>query len=512
VKICLKLFSISFLISLKLNAAAYNEVFDDTGQIRPQYQSFISNNYDRSIHGPDRLELLFPKTDDAYPLLDRPLDDAIRILPTPVILSNEEYRFLQLASEQRARTLAAFFDDVVYHDGEKVLASGLMSADELRSIFRVEGSYGSLESLRHIYKNVDPLRINFWFGPDMVRTENGGFQTLEDNIGLIGGMADVTATHEAFIGLRLNSDAEIYSPLRAAIETFLSDLPPDRWQTDVIALLPRQSYSKNIQLSDDEAARRRDTLMDMNIKIADLHEIEDSQHQIYIHSGQYKKVINFSDVSSLFDSALPVHSLLQAFAAGKTELMTSPGVNRLANKSILVKFDQLVRLYLGEQPFVQTAKTEWIRCSNEIDKALISLDQFLLQPACVIKQSDGSQGRQVYFPQNMTARLRRNLSEQILEFNALGRVQANLDLPYFVRQDFIDQSYIPVGADTSWVRFLIDYRPITFIYHGVPDTRAMIWGRANLKMPNSLANVSRGGLETVVLTPNLCADLLKAKP
>lgn len=500
------IFLAAFAIAIVSQAEPYNEVVDEHGQLRKPYADFVENHYDAKKHGPERSQILFPTPLGANSFLDRPLDDSIALLPTPVVLSEADYQLIQHSSAQRAKALAEFFNDVVLHNSERISKSGIISDSQIESIFNADNDSRNLRWLRRVYgSNAHNGKINFWHGSDNVRDENGEFKIIEDNTGQLGGTGDIEATHTAFakqLGLTL---PKLKYPIEEAIERFLADIPKEHWADQVIAVVSSTDFDfSDLKLDDNEDYRQYLALKNLGLNVTTMsHLAEKSIDEI----DKLRKVVSLYDIVTSRDkhNEIPL-TLLGHFTTGQLEFMVSPGVDQISNKALLPYMDALIRFYLNEEPALKTAPTRIISLIDSLSDNCFSNDSKV-----VIKKTNACQGSAVYIPHFMTEQQKAHLNKtHIKNWMAWGAFNHYEDIPFFVSQDYIDQSYVPTTASgQSWVRFNVDFRPLNYVFHNEPNVKPLIWGRANFKFPNYLTNVSRGAMESVVTTPHLCSHLLK---
>lgn len=463
----------------------YNEVTGPSGELNPAYAEFVR----RSGVNP------YPVSAAAVnALMGMPLNDAIKILPIPAVLSTADYARLQQGARLRARTLARFFADVMFDGAAKVIASKILTEQQIQAIFRTENEAFILEDLRRMWSGRSLKDVGFIFGPDVVRNPKGEFRVLEDNVGLIGGIGDLAATHQAFFSAH-GSTFEFQPPLVEAIKKFVNG--------QTAAVIYRRSKSTDgIKPADQEDVRIREIAAGLGLKVIDLASLtEDSQDLYDILNGKYQKLVNISAIHNLKDPATR-DKIFEAFRARKFDLFAAPGITAVGSKALLPVMDKLTELYFSQSAQLATQPTEWILAASELDK---------IRKGWVVKKSNGAQGSEVYVLDHLTEEGRQNLILKVTQWEVGGQASFGAQMPYYVRQELVDPSYIPADLNNSWVKFNVDFRPHVFVVNGEPSTPA-IWGRASWKIPGVLNNVSQSAMELIVTTPGQCERTLMSAP
>jgi uncharacterized circularly permuted ATP-grasp superfamily protein len=469
---------------------AYNEAVDEQGNLRPAYTRFAAQTG----------HITYPvSTDTVGHLLNSPMQDKIKILPIPLVLSGADYRLLQKGAQQRAQALMEFFADVVIGDGKIIERSGLLSRSQISGLFKTDRQTVSLDTLRAVWHSKRREDINFIFGPDVVRNPQGHFVVLEDNVGTVGGLGDLAATHQSFFS-QTGDQTSLQPPLIAAVEQFLSDIPRENWGEEAIVLYHENgeeepaSLKTSIKPEDDEDKRIAKAVKGLGLKILKYSDVKDANDKFAeLAAGRYKKIINLGDIQNMGLGYTELNTMMEAYRDGKFQLFLSPGVGFLSTKALLPFVDDFVRIYLKEEPLLRSQPTK-----------LVSSPQDLAQPGnWVVKKADGLQGEEVYVLSNLTEMGRAALATNIQAWVAFSNLKDNQSIPWFIMQEYVEPSYVPAEMPTSWVKFNVDFRPHVFVTGGKSQPPA-IWGRANWKLPGFLNNVSQNAMELVVTSDDLC--------
>ncbi len=464
--------------------AQFNEAIDDQGEFRASFVEYAKSTQ-RPPYPVDPRE--------ATRLLGMPMGDAIKILPIPSVLSVDEYGLIQRGAQLRARTLLAFFADVIFNNSAKVTASGLLTHAQIHAIAQNESVSYNIEFLRKVWVGRSEKDLSMIYGPDIVRNTEGRFRVIEDNVGQIGGVGDIAATHNAFFSLQ-GTAGELNPPLLQAIEVFLKDIPRNDWSKRAVILYRGGTKLEGVKPVDDEDNRLDDLAKKLGIEIITPSSLQPESEQLKrFIAGEFTKVIN---IASVFDlpTFTSIQKVLDAFTARKLDFMNGPGMDILGNKGLLPVMDKLTELYLVQPPLLETQTSEWVLSSADLKD---------LNSGWVIKKSDGNQGNQVFILDDLTSQGRDNLRRHIDDWAISETIKNNHAPAVFIKQKLIDVSYLPAEATKTWINFNVDFRPHTFVIAGEP-LKPAIWGRASPKIPGVLNNVSQSAMELIVTTPSHC--------
>ncbi|MFZ4714542.1 MAG: circularly permuted type 2 ATP-grasp protein [Bacteriovoracaceae bacterium] len=170
---------ILFLFSLSLWAQDihYNEVFDDAGNVRQKYKQIYEQYKTLSFEQKQNIMALTS--------LDFQGDNMVH--PLPRILDQSEYQILKKGVEQRGKAISLFLKD--HYSGAKNY-SRVIPQDVIAQIIDRNGetAWGNY---------IKPENVSFWYGPDIIRDNQGNFRVIEDNPGFIGGVGDLELASES---------------------------------------------------------------------------------------------------------------------------------------------------------------------------------------------------------------------------------------------------------------------------------------------------------------------------
>ncbi|NQZ00543.1 MAG: circularly permuted type 2 ATP-grasp protein [Bdellovibrionales bacterium] len=467
----------------------YNEIADQGGQLRSAYRAIV-DGYDN--------QLLTPSQQRIQNLTVSPLSDQIQILPVPLVLEQREYDRMKKGVEQRAMALRALFEDVVLGEGRIYQEIQDMTAARIDQVFQAEGY--SLEFLKAVWRTREISAFAGFYGPDLIRGAEGKWYVLEDNMGNIGGTADLTAVNNlvrAEVGARSHSK----SHLQMSVEAFLESHGLTADDPGVLAITYRDApkgpdWNRPKDIEDE---RRYQILKEMGFKNLVIADGPSKEEWAGHMQKRWKAVVNIAHPDFGDDYRLSRQYSHDFFGGSSTPFFRSPGASVVGSKYFSVHINKLIAFYLGQRPILKTPETK-----------VVTAQSLRRNPrAWVVKGINGQQGSSVKVLQRATAdeiEYMQTLSEDWQAYYELGRGQINF--PKWVQQRYVEPSYIPAGVPDSWERFSVDVRPISYMHQGQVLAPTAPWGRAVSKTSAELNNVSRGAFELGVMVVNSCSGQL----
>lgn len=162
----------------------FDEVFDEEGRPRRHYEAAVRflQRFGRRFIG-------------RFPARSRRLSGDLPLTAMPRILSRAEHALLARGTAQRARAIRALYLDSL---AEQTFRDAVIPGAVFDAVLRRTGETRYREILRARPK----MDLRAFYGPDIVRAEDGKFYVLEDNIHFVGGAGDLEparAVHEALL-------------------------------------------------------------------------------------------------------------------------------------------------------------------------------------------------------------------------------------------------------------------------------------------------------------------------
>jgi hypothetical protein len=351
----------------------YNEIHDETGAKRPAYAALDART-SRSVAD--------PPVEVVAPLGRKGIVGSEGIHPVPLVLDEAEYHDVLVPGvRQRAFALQELFADIALGAGT-IVASGLLSSDDLEHILRSEGV--DLGTVRRLWRGQERDQIRFVYGPDMVRDDGGRWQVLEDNVGCVGGVADGRAVLQAYLettGVRPASELAPASDLDRAVRAFLDRVG---LALGVPGLYGIPGTPSSSPLYDFETVWKGEALRSLGVEVASAEALLD---RLARGGTRCSALINLG--ATLARSYRRLAEV--AFADRAVPTFGPPCVGLIASKSFHALGEALVALYLDQPLLLKTPPTQLLR---DLPTALPERG--------VLKRSNGCEGTEVFFLDQLT--------------------------------------------------------------------------------------------------------------
>src|SRR3712207_3015326 len=205
------------LSSYRPGAAAYDEMIDAEGAVRPSYQA-IHRSLSRS--GPTELRHIADSLANNYTQAGVTFDIGRVERPFPLdlvprVIAADEWSTIEAAVAQRVRALEAFLADV--YASARVIADGVVPSQLITSSIHFHRAVWGIEPANGVRVHVA--------GIDLIRNPDGDVRVLEDNVRVPSGVsyvmtnrsAMITALPDAFASQRIRPVAGYPTRLLAAL-------------------------------------------------------------------------------------------------------------------------------------------------------------------------------------------------------------------------------------------------------------------------------------------------------
>ncbi|HTC43486.1 MAG TPA: circularly permuted type 2 ATP-grasp protein, partial [Steroidobacteraceae bacterium] len=317
--------------------------------------------------------------------------DTERLIPfdiIPRIIPQDEWRTLEAGLKQRVRTLNAFIHDV-YHD-QNILKAGVVPAEHILCNAQYRPEMQGIDVPGGIYAHIA--------GVDVVRSHDGSYRVLEDNLRVPSGVSYMLEnrqlTKQVFADLFRDLDIHPVDGYPNKLASFLGDLSPRAGAAPVIAVLTpgifNSAYFEHAFLAQQ-----------MGAHLVEGHDlVVESDDCVYMRTigGLVRVDVIYRRVDDVFldpevfrsDSMVGVHGLMRAWRAGKVAIANAPGTGVADDKVIYSYVPALVRYYLGEDPMIPIVPTWLCHDDKERSHVLSHLEEMVVKPA------NGSGGNGVF--------------------------------------------------------------------------------------------------------------------
>src|SRR5829696_7701062 len=465
--------------------AAYDEMIDAEGAVRPSYQA-IHRSLSRSSptelrHIADSLANNYTQAGVTFDVggVERPFPLDL----VPRVIAAGEWSSIEAGVAQRVRALEAFLADV--YTGAQVIADGVVPSQLVTSSTHFHRAVWGVEPANGVRVHVA--------GVDLIRNPDGDVRVLEDNVRVPSGVsyvmtnrsAMITALPGAFANQRIRPVASYPTRLLAA----LRKCAPSGIDDPTVVVLTPGVYN---------SAYFEHTLLarTMGVELVEGRDLECRRGRVYMRTtaGLQRVDVIYRRVDDEFldpvhfrsDSMLGVPGLVNAVRTGGVALANAIGNGVADDKLIYTYVPDLIRYYLSEDPVIPNVDT-W---RLEEDEARAEVFDRL--PELVVKPVAGSGGKGIVIgpraSQEELDELRRTIS---------------LDPRGWIAQPVVQLSTVPTLIKDQLRPRHVDLRP--FAVNSGDSVWVLPGGLTRVALPEGelVVNSSQGGgsKDTWVLSP-----------
>ena len=361
---------------------AYDEMFGEDGEIRPQYEALLKvltslppEELQRRKHYADVSFLMQGITFTVY----GQEEGTERIFPydlLPRLISGEDWERIEHGLTQRITALNLFLHDV-YHEG-KILAEGVVPREIVYSCQHFRRQMRGLQVPRNVYVAVA--------GTDLLRLESGEFVVLEDNLRVPSGVSYMLNNRRVLKRtlphlFRSYGVRPIENYTQALLGTLRSLAPEGRPEPSIVLLTPgvyNSAYFEHTYL-----ARQ------MGIELVEGRDLVIHDNVVYMRTTGglrrvdviYRRVDDdFIDpLSFRADSILGAPGLFNAYRAGNVTLANAFGTGVADDKAIYAYVPQIIRFYLSQEPILNNVETYILADPKQRQHVLCNLDKLVVK-------------------------------------------------------------------------------------------------------------------------------------
>lgn len=307
--------------------------------------------------------------------------------PVPRIITESTWSILAAGVEQRMRALNAFLDDV-YNDRE-ILRAGVIDVGTL------ERAPGYRRVGRHAPRGRVRNHLN---GADMVCSDDGRWQILEDNVRMPSGLTfslaarDVTRRHfpEALDATE-REVGEVVDPdgaLAVMCETLRMAAPPGVDPQDACVVVATAGTADSTYAEQLSVARVGGFVLrttDQLVVDADdrgvptLWDVSHARrHRVDVVYMRMEEEMFLSSPGA--DGEALRESVQAALAAGTVAVANALGNGVADDKAVYARVPEMIEFYLGESPSLDQVPTYLCSVREERDMVLDRLDELVVKP------------------------------------------------------------------------------------------------------------------------------------
>ncbi|MEO8026161.1 MAG: circularly permuted type 2 ATP-grasp protein [Bryobacteraceae bacterium] len=461
-----------------LGGSACDEMFTRSGETRPEYQalletmrelkpeemtrrkqtadlSFLHQGITFTVYGNDQgTERIFP-----YDLLPR-------------IITGSEWQTIERGLTQRLTALNLFLKDL-YHDA-RILQDGTIPKEFIYSCKHYRRQMLGLRVTRDVYVAV--------CGCDLIRTPDGRFVVLEDNLRVPSGVSYMLTSRQVmkriFGSLYARCDVQPIEHYPQALLSTLRALSP-KGRTDPTMVLLTPGVFNSAYFEHTYLARQ------MGIQLVEGRDLTVHDNVVYMRTinGLHRVDVVYRRIDDDFidplafraDSTLGVPGIFNAYRAGNVSLANALGTGVADDKAIYAWLPKIIRYYLDQDPILDNVETHVLDNPTTRKWVLGRLDQM------VVKAVGESGGYGMLIGPHSTAAEREEFGRRI-----------EADPRNYIAQPTISLSTAPCFIDGKFQSRHVDLRP--YVLFG--DKVTIVPGgltRVALRKGSLVVNSSQGG-------------------
>jgi carboxylate-amine ligase len=335
----------------------YDEAYEESGEARPHYAGLLAGLADPGALATEVKRRLRARgvTFGAAP------DGMFALDPVPRILTEPEWSELQAGIAQRLLALEAFVADV-YGEG-RAFEAGVLAREDVEASPHFEPAM----------RGAAPRRWITFAGLDVVRSEDGRFRVIEDQVRMPAGMAYAVAARETLRDL-LGAEppqpdlslafGELALALRDAAQegageprtVILTEGPSAAgwWEHERLA---RELCAPLATLADlEQRDRRLVAWLDGRPRAVDV---------VYLRTGEDRFTTPGGSPTAIGEA------LLGPCAAGTLAVVNAPGSGVADDKLVHAHVDELVRLYLGQEALLPSVPSRAVGPGDDLDGLVV---------------------------------------------------------------------------------------------------------------------------------------------
>jgi len=459
-------------------SAAYDEMFSAPDQSRSHYTILHGRLRELPLETLERRQLAADRTFMHQGITFTVYSDnrgTERIFPydlLPRIITNTEWNVIEQGLAQRIRAINLFLHDI-YHE-QHILNDKIVPKDLVLSCKHYRTEMQGLAVPRQIYTSV--------VGTDLIRTPDGSFAVLEDNLRVPSGVSYMLANRRVmkrvFPNVFRNYGVRSIDHYGRTLLASLRALAPADVENPTIVLLTPGTYN-SAYFEHTFLAR------EMGIPLVEGRDLLVHNDRIYMRttSGLHQVDVIYRRIDDDFidpkvfrkDSVLGVPGLFDVYRKGNVAVANAIGNGVADDKAVYAYIPKIIKYYLDEDPIVDNVETYLLDDAKQRAHVLENLSKL------VVKAVGESGGYGMLIGPHSTKEEQEEFRQQIL---AKPR--------NYIAQPTISLSCAPCFVEGQLEPRHVDLRP--FVLYG-KDINIVPGGltRVALRRGSLVVNSSQGG-------------------
>ncbi|MGZ8539820.1 MAG: circularly permuted type 2 ATP-grasp protein [Chitinophagaceae bacterium] len=272
----------------------------------------------------------------------------------PRILTGAEWSQIEQGIKQRLRALNFFLKDI--YSQQAILKDKVIPADLVASCPHYTREVFGIRVPHDLYVHIS--------GIDLIRSQDGTFYILEDNLRTPSGVSYMLENREVtkkiFPGMLSNSRARMINNYPLLLHNILVSLAPQQLSNPTVALLTPGVFN-SAYFEHTFLARQ------MGIPLVEGRDLLVNNHKVYMKTtaGLQQVHVIYRRIDDEYldplvfrpDSALGVPGLISAYRKGNVAIVNAVGNGVADDKAVYAYVPDMINYYLNEQPILPNVPT-----------------------------------------------------------------------------------------------------------------------------------------------------------
>ena len=391
----------------------------------------------------------------------------------PRILTGAEWNHIELGIKQRLRALNLFLKDI--YSQQQILKDKIIPVDLIASCPHFTREVFGVQVPHDIYVHIS--------GIDLIRSQDGTFYILEDNLRTPSGVSYMLENREVtkkiFPGMLSSSRARMINNYPLLLHEILISLAPQQLSNPTVALLTPGVFN-SAYFEHTFLARQ------MGIPLVEGRDLLVNNHKVYMKTtaGLQQVHVIYRRIDDDFldpivfrgNSALGVPGLMSAYRKGNIAIVNAVGNGVADDKAVYAYVPAMIKYYLNEETILPNVPTYSLEDEEQRSHVFNEIEKM------VIKRTNQSGGYGMVMGNAASP-------------EALAQVKkAILETPReFIAQPIIRLSTVPCFVDGALKPRHVDLRPYALC--GPEGIKVVPGGltRVALREGSLVVNSSQGG-------------------
>lgn len=391
----------------------------------------------------------------------------------PRILTGAEWEHIEQGIKQRLRALNLFLKDI--YSEQAILKEKIIPADLIASCPHYTREVFGIRVPHDLYVHIS--------GIDLIRSQDGTFYILEDNLRTPSGVSYMLENREVtkkiFPGMLSNSRARMINNYPLLLHDILVSLAPQQLANPTVALLTPGVFN-SAYFEHTFLARQ------MGISLVEGRDLLVDNHKVYMKTtaGLQQVHVIYRRIDDEYldplvfrpDSALGIPGLMSAYRKANVAIVNAVGNGVADDKAVYAYVPEMIKYYLNEETILPNVPTYGLENADARQYVFDNIEKM------VIKRTNQSGGYGMIMGNTASPEELQGIKKAILETPR-----------EFIAQPIIKLSTVPCFIDGKLQPRHVDLRPYALCGPGGIKVVPGGLTRVALREGSLVVNSSQGG-------------------